>query len=353
MARRRRSAFSAARCWASVALGAALASRSALRVRHDRARYLSGLIWSSAGAPVASSPVALVVQKFGGTSVADPDRIRQVADHVARTAPPRRRGRRRRQRHGQGDRRAAAPRRARSSEHPARPRDGHAHHRRRAQGHRAAVHGAARPRRRRPTSFTGSQAGFITDTTHTNAKILEVRADRVREALDAGPRARRRRRPGRVDRPRRHLPRAAAAPTPPPWRWPTRSSADVCELYTDVSGVFTADPRVVPDARTHGTASLRRDARDDRHRLPQAGDAVGRVRPHATACRLHVRSSVHLGAGHLGHRGGSRPWSRPSSRPSSHDTSEAKVTVAGVPDRPGIAAHAVPRAGRPSTSTST
>ena len=163
-------------------LGGHYRRRAPLRSRPPDARAGAR---SARPTPVPSPPVALVVQKFGGTSVADPDRIREVADHVART---RRRGDdvgRGRQRHGQGDRRPAPPGRQVSDAAPG-PGDGHAHHRRRAQGDGAAVHGAARRSACRPTRFTGSQAGFITDTTHTNAKILEVRADRVREALDAG-----------------------------------------------------------------------------------------------------------------------------------------------------------------------
>ena len=99
--------------------------------------------------------------------------------------PPRRRRRARRVGHGQGDRRAAPPRR-RGVRHPARARDGHADHRRRAQGHRPAVHGARTIWASSRESYTGSQAGFITDTNHTNAKILEVRADRIRAAVAAG-----------------------------------------------------------------------------------------------------------------------------------------------------------------------
>src|SRR5947208_12936337 len=97
-------------------------------------------------------------------------------------------------------------------------------------------------------SFTGSQAGFLTDTNHTNAKILEVRPDRLRAALDAG----------RVpvvggsqgvstDRNVTFLGRGGSDTTAVALAHAL--DADACELYTDVSGVFTADPRVVQRAR--------------------------------------------------------------------------------------------------------
>ncbi|MEZ5168248.1 MAG: hypothetical protein R2695_17860 [Acidimicrobiales bacterium] len=90
-------------------------------------------------------------------------------------------------------------------------------------------------------SFTGSQAGFLTDTSHRNAKILDVNPYRVREALDAG------RVPVvggsqgvSVDNDVTFFGRAA--PTRRRWRSPTLG-AEACELYTDVPGVFTTDPR--------------------------------------------------------------------------------------------------------------
>src|SRR6476659_10249493 len=128
--------------------------------------------------------MALVVQKFGGTSVADPDRIREVADHVART---RRRG---------DDVVVVVSAMGKETDELL---------------HLAGQVSKTRPGRemdmlitageRKATallcmalhdlgvaaeSFTGSQAGFVTDTNHTNARILEIRADRVREAVEHG-----------------------------------------------------------------------------------------------------------------------------------------------------------------------
>ncbi len=131
-------------------------------------------------------------------------------------------------------------------------------------------------------SYTGSQAGFVTDTNHTNAKILEVRADRIRAALDAGKVPVVAGSQGvSTDHDVTFLGRGGSDTTAVALA--KALGADACELYTDVSGVFTTDPRVVPRGPPDAHGQLRRDVRDDRHRLPQAGHAIGRVRPHATA----------------------------------------------------------------------
>ena len=102
-------------------------------------------------------------------------------------------------------------------------------------------------------SLTGSQAGILTDTSHGQAKIHDIKAFRVEERHRGGQGGDRRRVPGGVaGHQGDHHARAGAAPTPPRWRWPRRSHADACEIYTDVDGVFTADPRVVPEAPQTG-----------------------------------------------------------------------------------------------------
>ncbi len=103
----------------------------------------------------------------------------------------------------------------------------------------------------------------------------------------------RRRLPGRVARTPRTSPRsAAAAPTPPRWRWPPRSSADVCEIYTDVDGVFTADPRIVPARPAHRARSPTRRCWS----WPRAGRRCCTLRCVEYARRfdvpIHVRSSL-------------------------------------------------------------
>ena len=98
-------------------------------------------------------------------------------------------------------------------------------------------------------SFTGSQAGVITDGAHGRAKIIDVTPGRIEQALQAG-RSRSWPASRASARARRTSPRSvAAAPTPRRSRSRRRSQADVCEIYSDVDGVFTADPRIVPTAR--------------------------------------------------------------------------------------------------------
>jgi aspartate kinase len=184
-------------------------------------------------------------------------------------------------------------------------------------------------------SFTGSQAGVITDTAHTKAKVVDIRADRIRDALDDG----------RVpvvggsqgvstERNVTFLGRGGSDITAVALA--AALSADACELYTDVSGVFTADPRVVPTARR-----LHRLSFEEMLEMCAAGcpkpemRSVEFARNHGV--RLHVRSSFTWEPG---------TWieeedptvEQPIISAVISDASEAKVTVAGVPDRPGIAA---------------
>jgi aspartate kinase len=183
-------------------------------------------------------------------------------------------------------------------------------------------------------SFTGSQAGFLTDTNHTNAKILEVRPDRLRAALDAG----------RVpvvggsqgvstDRNVTFLGRGGSDTTAVALAHAL--GADACELYTDVSGVFTADPRVVQRARRMASVSF-----DEMLEMCASGCPKPAMRSVEFArtwgVKLHVRSSFTWEPG---------TWvteEDPSMEQAIvsavvHDASEAKVTIGGVPDRPGIA----------------
>ena len=278
--------------------------------------------------------MARLVQKFGGTSVGDPDRIREVADYVARSPPTRRRDRAGRVGDGQGDRRTAAHRGARC--------------RRPVPGGRwtcSSPPASARPSRwcawpwpisaSTAESYTGSQAGFITDTNHTNAKILEVRADRIAAALDAG----------RVpvvagaqgvstDHNVTFLGRGGSDTTAVALA--KALGADFCELYTDVSGVFTTDPRVVPQARKMSTISF-----DELLEMTATGCPKPAMRSVEYAVRhgvtLHVRSAFTWEPGTWSSRR-TPPWNKPLVRAITHDLSEAKVTVSGVPDQPGVAA---------------
>ena len=277
--------------------------------------------------------MGLTVQKFGGTSVSDADRIRAVADHVART---------RRQGHdvavvvsAMGKTTDELIRLAHdvSVTLPGRELDMLL-----TAGERisaALVSMALSDLGVTATSFTGSQAGIITDTTHGRAKILEVRADRVREALDKG----------RVpvvagfqgvstERDVTTLGRGASDTTAVALA--AALGAEVCEIYTDVPGVFTADPRIVPEARRLSQLSYEEmlEMADTGARVLMAR-SVEFARNHRVT--LHVRSSFTWEPG---------TWVKeedPSMEQAivsgiTHDTSEAKVTVTGVADRPGIAA---------------
>jgi aspartate kinase len=185
-------------------------------------------------------------------------------------------------------------------------------------------------------SFTGSQAGIITDTVHGKARILDVTPERVREALDAGHVVIVAGFQG-VSRDTRDittLGRGGSDTTAVAMA--AALDADVCEIYTDVDGVYTADPRIVPDARKLHSLSY-----EEMLELAAQGAKVLQVRSvefgRNHGVRIHVRSSFN---------GSEGTWIVPQEdmvedaiiSGVAHDTSEAKVTVVGVPDRPGVAA---------------
>lgn len=184
-------------------------------------------------------------------------------------------------------------------------------------------------------SFTGSQAGIITDTDHTRAKILEVRPERLRKSLDAG------RVPVvggaqgvSVDREITFLGRGGTDTTAVALAKSLGAAA--CEIYTDVSGVFSADPRVVPEARR-----LRRISFEEMLEMNAAGcpkpamRSVEFARNHGVP--LHVRSAFTWEPGTwITEEDPSMEQAIVSAVIS--DSSEAKLTVTGVPDKPGIAA---------------
>ena len=184
-------------------------------------------------------------------------------------------------------------------------------------------------------SFTGSQAGIVTDTAHTRAKILEVRADRLSEALAsdhivlvAGFQGVSEERDvttlGRGGSDTSAVALAAAL------------GADLCEIYTDVRGVFTADPRAEPRA-----VKLPRISHEEMLEMAAMGSRVLALRSVEFARRhdvpLHVRSSV-------GDEEGT--WitkETPDMEDAivtgiAHKSDEAKITVSGIQDEPGVAA---------------
>ena len=277
--------------------------------------------------------MAIVTQKYGGTSVAGPEEIKRVARRIVKTAEA-------------GNRVCAVVS---------------------AMGHTTdelidlASKVADRPNAREldmlltagerismalvsmaindlgheAVSFTGSQAGILTDTSHGRAKIIEISGERVREALDArkiaivagfqgiSPTTRDVTTLGRGGSDTTAVALAAAL------------GAEVCEIYTDVDGVYSADPRIVTDARKLHQVSF-----EEMLELAANGARVLALRSveygRNHGVTIHVRSSFNESEG---------TWivkeedmlEQAIISGIAHDTGEAKVTIRRVPDRPGVA----------------
>jgi aspartate kinase len=187
----------------------------------------------------------------------------------------------------------------------------------------------------RAISLTGSQAGIVTDTSHTKARILDVRADRIREALDedrivlvAGFQG------VSTSRDVTTLGRGGSDTTAVAVA--AAIGADVCEIYTDVAGVFSADPRIVPDARKLPYVSF-----EEMLEMAASGAKVLQLRSVEYArthgVRIHCRSSFDSGPGTFV-LGEDETMERPLVTAVTHNTDEARITLLGVPDRPGAAA---------------
>jgi aspartate kinase len=284
--------------------------------------------------------MALIVQKFGGTSVADPGRMRAVAEQVALTrghghdvvlvvsamgketddllhlaskVSSRRAGREMDMLITAGERKATALM-------------------------CMALHNEGVE----AESYTGSQAGFVTDSNHTNAKILDVRPDRLREAIAAGIVPVVGGSQGvSTDHNVTFLGRGGSDTTAVALA--SALDAETCELYTDVSGVFSADPRLVPTARR-----IKRITSDEMLAMCATGcpkpamRSVEFARNHGVT--LHVRSAFTWEPGTwivdtpTSPEDNEDPMENAIIRAVTHDPSEAKITVHGVPDEPGIAA---------------
>jgi aspartate kinase len=187
-------------------------------------------------------------------------------------------------------------------------------------------------------SYTGSQAGLMTDAKHGSARIVDVNPSRVRAALDAGAIAivagfqGFNRGTGDITT----LGRGGSDTTAVALA--AALGADVCEIYTDVDGVFTADPRVVPTARKIDTITS-----EEMLELAAAGAKVLYIRAVEYARRhgvtLHVRSSFNNNEGTLviNPKDGEIVEEAIIAGVAA-DLSEAKITVVGVPDVPGKAA---------------
>ena len=281
--------------------------------------------------------MTLVVQKYGGTSVADPDRMRNVARHIAETR-------------AKGiDVVAVVSAMGKATDNlvelarqVASNPQGREMDMLLTTGERIsmsllcmALHDVGCD----AMSFTGSQVGIITDTSHTKAKILEIKGDRVREALSAGKVAVVAGFQGvSTDREITTLGRGGSDTTAVALA--AALQADACEIYTDVTGVFSADPRMVPQARKIQYLSF-----DEMLEMAGAGSKVLALRAVEFARNhnvpIHVRSSFTweegtwvIGADHERNTA----MEEPIISGVVHDGGEAKMTLLGVPDRPGVSA---------------
>jgi len=195
-------------------------------------------------------------------------------------------------------------------------------------------------------SFTGSQAGMITDAQHGSARIVDVTPGRIRDALDEGAIAIVAGFQGfnRDTKDITTLGRGGSDTTAVALA--AALNAEVCEIYTDVDGVFTSDPRVVPSAR-----KIDRITSEEMLELAAAGAKVLYIRAVEYARRhnvtLHVRSSFNNNEGTLvlneaaaqaARLKDGNPVEEPIIAGIATDLSEAKITVVGVPDVPGKAA---------------
>ena len=276
--------------------------------------------------------MAFVVEKFGGTSVADPARIRVVADHVAR-----------RRRHGDdvvlvvsamGNETDQLLRLAAdvAAEPPGRELDmlitgGE----RKACALMAMAIGALGVP---AASFTGSQAGFRTDSSHTNAKILSITPGRITEAVARGTVAVVGGSQGVSidDNDVTFLGRGGSDTTAVALAHVL--GADYCELYTDVPGLFSADPRLAPDARRMDEVSFDELLEMTASGCPKpAMRAVELARSYGV--ELHVRSAFSWMPGTK--VTGREDMEHAIISAVTHDVSEAKMTVSGVSDKPGVA----------------
>jgi aspartate kinase len=190
-------------------------------------------------------------------------------------------------------------------------------------------------------SFTGSQAGVITDSSHGRARIIDVTPGRIRGALDSGDIAIVAGFQGVSQDSKDVTTLGRGGSDTTAVALAAALHADVCEIYTDVDGVFTADPRIVPNARRIALLS-----NEEMLEMAACGAKVLHLRCVEYARRfdipIHVRSS-------FSYREGTLIISKPAREQGdsveapiiagvAHDRSEAKITIVGVPDHPGTAA---------------
>jgi aspartate kinase len=279
----------------------------------------------------------IVVQKYGGTSVGDTDRIRAVADRIVRARE-----------RGQdvvvvvsamGETTDDLLDKASDITPVPEPRELDMLL---TAGERIAMSLlaiAVNARGCRAASYTGSQAGIITDTQHGKARIVEIRPTRIKESLDAGNVVILAGFQGlSTEYDITTLGRGGSDTTAVAMA--AALGADVCEIYTDVDGVFTADPRTHPEARRIDHISY-----EEMLELAAAGARVLQLRcveyARRHGVRIHVRNSLGEQPGtwvEEDEEGSTGMLESALIRGVALDVEEAKVTLDEVPDRPGIAA---------------
>ena len=280
--------------------------------------------------------MSLVVQKYGGSSVADAERIRRVAERIVET-----------KRQGNdvvvvvsamGDTTDELLDLARQVAPSPPPRELDMLLTAGERISNALVAMAIESLGAHARSFTGSQAGVITTGTHGNAKIIDVTPGRLRSALDqdqivlvAGFQG-----VSQDSKDVTTLGRGGSDTTAVALA--AALNADVCEIYTDVDGIFTADPRIVPSARRLDTVTF-----EEMLEMAACGAKVLMLRCVEYARRYHV--PIHVRSSYSDRPGtivtGSiedMPMEDAILTGVAHDRSESKVTVVGVPDVPGYAA---------------
>jgi aspartate kinase len=276
----------------------------------------------------------IVVQKYGGTSVGDVERVKKVADRIARTCREGNQvvvvvsamGSTTDELVSMAEKISDAP--------PGRELDMLL-----TAGERIsmavlamALHELDIPAK----SFTGSQAGIITDETHGRARIVDITPGRVQEALDEGNVVIVAGFQGVSQDTKDVTTLGRGGSDTTAVALAGALGARVCEIYTDVDGVYTADPRIVSNARKLDYVSY-----EEMLELAAQGAKVLQVRSvefgRNHGVEIHVRSSFSYSKG---------TWVGPEENKVenaiisgvAHDTSEAKLTIQGVPDKPGVAA---------------
>jgi aspartate kinase len=277
--------------------------------------------------------VALIVQKYGGTSVGNIDRIKNVANRVVRTA---RKGDKVvvvvSAMSGETDKLIGLAGQL-SSAPSEREMDMLLSSGERVTSALTAI--AIEDLGQKAKSFTGRQAGIITDTVHTKAKIERISGDRIKQALEQGYIVVLAGFQGITEtedvttlgRGGSDLSAVAIA---------SAVNADLCEIYTDVDGVYTTDPNIVPEAR-----KLEKISYEEMLELASLGAKVLQTRSVEFAMKYRVpvvvRSSFNDNPGTLVVEEDTEMENVMVSG-IAYDKNQAKITVVNVPDKPGIAA---------------